>query len=170
MVTQLGMLTAVLDGHEHPLRAAIAALATHSASPFAKVRGTHNGRWVVVNTDSSPSAPLRAGGLDKPVLMCAAVIDRDPTEWLYDLLAALGPTADDIWSHCPGWPDDGDARVEYLLAHRTKASLDFATWDAPVETIREALELRSRVAAFAVRTQALTGDELLSVYREEFPR
>ena len=56
MVTQLGLLTAVLDGHEAPLRAALAALPARDESPFAKVRGTHNGRWVVVNTDESPSA------------------------------------------------------------------------------------------------------------------
>lgn len=170
MVTQLGMLTAVLDGHEPALRATLAGLPTREESPFAQVRGTHNGRWVVVNTDASPSAPRRAGGLDTPVLMCAAVIDRDPDEWLHDLISVLGPRADDIWSHCPGWPDDADARVGYLLAHRTRASLDFATWDAPVDTIREALELRERVAGFAVRAQQLTGDDLLAAYRQEFSR
>jgi hypothetical protein len=170
MVTQLGMLTAVIDGHEQPLRAALAELPVRDGSPFAQVRGTHNGRWVVVNTDTSPSAPLRAGGLDTPLLMCAAVIDRDPTEWLHDLLRVLGTTADNIWSHCPDWPRHVDAQVEYLLAHRTRASLDFATWDVPVDTIRDALELRERVADFAVRTQRLTGDELLDAYREEFAR
>lgn len=168
MVTQLGMLTAVIDGHEEPLRAVIAAIPTHSESPFASVRGTHNGRWVVVNTAASPSAPLRAGGLDAPVLMCSAVIDRDPSEWLHDLLRVLGPLADDIWSHCPDWPDRVDEQVGYLLDRRTRASLDFATWDASVGTIRNALVSRRRIVDFAVRTQGAAGDELLAAYREEF--
>ncbi len=168
MTTQLGMLTAILDGHEEPLRAVLAGIAPHSESPFASVRGTHNGRWVVVNTDAAPSAPLRAGGLDAPLLMCSAVIDRDPTEWLHDLVRVLGPLAGDIWSHCPDWPDDADRQVAYLLAHRTHSSLDFATWDAPVDTIREALDIRRRVAALAVRTQGLDRDALLTAYREEF--
>ncbi|MDX2380279.1 MAG: hypothetical protein QNM02_11045 [Acidimicrobiia bacterium] len=168
MVTQLGILTAVRDGRETPLRAALAVLPNRSESPFAKVRGTHNGRFVVVNTDAAPSAPLRAGGLDTPLLMCAAVIDREPSEWLHDLLRVLGSAGDDIWSNCPDWPIETDARVEYLLAHRTRASLDFATWDAPVGRIHEALALRDRVVDFAVRTQRTSGDELLAAYREEF--
>jgi hypothetical protein len=170
MTTQLAMLTAVLDGHEGPLRAVLADIAPHSQSPFASVRGTHNGRWVVVNTDAAPSAPLRAGGLDAPLLMCSAVIDRDPTEWLHDLLRVLGPLADDIWSHCPDWPGDAGRQVAYLLDHRTKSSLDFASWDVPVETIREALDERRRIAAFAVRTQGFDADALLTAYREEFSR
>lgn len=167
MVTQLGLLTGVLEGHEAPLRAALAALPTGSASPFAKVRGTHNGRWVVIDTGEDPAAPRRAGGLDAPVLLCAAVIDPDPTEWLCDLLQAFDANA--IWSHCPGWPAGREEQVGHLLAHRTSASLDFATWDAPVDTIRRALDLRTRVADFAVRTQGSRGDELVSAYRAEFP-
>jgi hypothetical protein len=170
--TQLSMLTAVLEGHEGALRTVLAALPRHHESPFAKVDGTHNGRWVVVNTAAEPSAPLRVGGLEAPMLMCSAVIDRPPREWLHDLVQVLGPTADAIWSHCAGWPDGADAgaQVDFLLDHRTTASLDFATWDVPVEEIRASLTLRDRVAAFAVRTQQLGADELLAAYRLEFGR
>ncbi len=170
MVVQLGILTAVCEGREAPLRVALAALPTRSESPFAKVRGTHNGRWVVVNTEASPSAPLRAGGLETPVLLCAAVIDRDPSEWLHDLLRVLGDSAEDIWSNCPDWPAETSARVEYLLARHTRASLDFASWDAPTDRILRALELRERVAEFATRTQGASRDDLLVAYREEFSR
>jgi len=167
--TQLSTLTAVLDGHEEALRAVLASLPVRDGSPFASVAGTHNGRWVVVNTDANPSAPMRVGGLTGPMLMCSAVIDRDPRDWLADLLAVLGPTADAIWSHCPGWPGDGPlaAQVEHLLDHRVCSDLDFATYDVPVEEIRSALALRDRIAAFAVRTQRLNADDLLSAYRRE---
>jgi hypothetical protein len=169
------MLTAIHEGREDALRAVLAAIPVHDGSPFARVRGTHNGRWVVVDTAASPQATRRAGGLDEPLLMCSAVIDRDPQEWLHDLLRVLGPLADDIWSHCPGWPatngvDAGltAARVRFLLGHHTPASLDFATWDEPVDGIRAALALRDRIARFAVRTQRLGADDLLGAFRQEF--
>ena len=168
MVAQLSMLSAIRDGHEDRLRAAIARIPRGDASPFASVAGTHNGRWVVVNTAATESATLRAGGLDAPLLMCSAVIDREPAEWVGDLLTVLGPLADDIWSHCPGWPTDHVDRVEHLLALATPSSLDFATWDEPVERIRTALCLRSRIAAFAVRTQRFAPDALLEAFRGEF--
>lgn len=168
MTTQLSMLSAIIDGHEAPLRAALAALPVRDGSPFAEVEGTHNGRFVVVNTEAAPSATLRAGGLEAPLLMCSAVIDRPPHEWLNDLLTALGEAADAIWSHCPGWPAATDDRVGYLLGCRVRSSLDFATWDVPVDEILDSLAVHARVTDFAVRSQHLDADELLAAYREEF--
>jgi hypothetical protein len=170
--TQLSMLTAVLDGHEEPLRAALARLPGRDGSPFAAVHGTHNGRLVVVDTAPAPDAPLRVGGLDAPMLMCSAVIDREPREWLRDLLQVLGSTAEEIWTHCPGWPAGAgtDAQLDFLLAHRTASSLEFATWDAPVDEVRAALALHQRLAAFAVRAQHLGGEQLVSAFRAEFGR
>jgi hypothetical protein len=168
MVVQLSMLSAIRDGHEDRVRDVLAGIPPGDASPFASVAGTHNGRWVVVNTATTGSATLRAGGLDAPLLMCSAVIDREPAEWVDDLLQVLGPLADRIWSHCPDWPTDHVERVECLLARATPSSLDFATRDEPVARIREALDLRSRVAALAVRTQRFAPDALLDAFRREF--
>lgn len=168
MVVQLSMLSAILDEHEGPLRKVIANIPVGDDSPFASVAGTHNGRWVVVDTAATDSATLRAGGLDAPLLMCSAVIDREPAEWVDELLRVLGPRADDIWSHCPDWPTVHAERVEYLVSRATPSSLDFATWDEPVERIREALCLRNRIAAFAVRTQRFTPGARLDAFRKEF--
>jgi hypothetical protein len=168
MTTQLSMLSAIREGHEQRLREVLAEIPLRDASPFASVPGTHNGRWVVVNTAASPSATLRAGGLDAPLLMCSAVIDREPREWVDDLLRVLGPLADEIWSHCPGWPTAATDRADHLLSGATASSLDFATWDQPVERIRTALALRRRLASFAVRTQRFEPDALLEAYRKEF--
>lgn len=167
VVTQLSILTAVLDGHADALRQVIAAIPIDDHSPFASMAGTHNGRWAVVSTEASPMHALRAGGLPRPMMMCSAVIDLPVQKWVDDFLAILGHTADEIWSHCPGWPSGG-SRAAYLLAHRVTPRLAFATWDAPVEAITAALATRTRVEHFAIRTQGFTADDLLAAYRTEF--
>jgi hypothetical protein len=169
MVTQVSILTAVLDGHVEELRTVVTSIPLDGASPFASVPGTHNGRWVVVSTDQSPTAPLRAGGLPGPMLMCSAVIDSPVRHWVDGLLAVLGPTADAIWSHCAGWPGP-TGRTEYLLAHRVLPWLTFATWDAPVDAVIDALAARRRAEQFAVRTQGLDAERLLAAYRAEFSK
>ena len=119
---QLSILTAVLDGHRDALRTVLAGLPTEHASPFARVAGTHNGRWVVLDTAASPDAPRRVGGVPRPMLMCSAVIDRSAEDWLANLLEALGGDADRIWGHCVGWPV-GANRVSFLLEHRVQPLL-----------------------------------------------
>ena len=56
--------------------------------------------------------------------------------------------------------------ARYLLEHQVKPALAFETWDAPVERVRDALEQRERIAAFAVVAQGLQPDALLSEYRK----
>lgn len=156
---QLSILTAVLDGHHDALRTVLAGLPTEHASPFARVAGTHNGRWVVLDTAASPDAPRRVGGVPRPMLMCSAVIDRSADDWLANLLEELGGDADRIWGHCVGWPV-GANRVSFLLEHRVQPSLAFATWNAPVDEVREALALHARMSALAVRSRAMTAAQL----------
>jgi hypothetical protein len=160
MATQLSVLTAVLDGQADSLRSLVAGLPLRDGSPFAAVSGTHNGRFVVVSP--KPLAP-------RTMLMCSATIDTPVRQWVEDLLSVLGSTADAIWSHCVGWPGL-DAAADYLCAHRVVPSLSFATWDAPVSTIVEALALQTRLEQLAVRTQALTNQQRLDAYRVEFGR
>lgn len=157
--TQLSMLTAVLDGHRADLGRVLDALPTGPGSPFARVPGTHNGRWIVVETPPSSTNPRRVGGLPAPMLMCSAVIDRPAAEWVADLLGVLGDDADRIWSQCAGWPASGD-RAAFLLCHVVPPALPFATWDEPVQRVRAALDLHAEVVALAVRSQSMTASEL----------
>ncbi|HTN78740.1 MAG TPA: hypothetical protein VMK16_03620 [Acidimicrobiales bacterium] len=163
MITQLSILTAVLDGHADELRSTIEAIPLRDASPFASLSGTHNGRWVVVRP-----RPLEPD----TYLMCSATIDAPVDVWLDGFLRALGPTADAIWSHCAGWPASGDAsrKAAWLAKHRVHPALSFATWDVPSTTIVEALSARDRVARFALRVQGLDATALLAAYQEEFSR
>jgi hypothetical protein len=168
MTTQLTILTAVLDGHVNDLRAAIGAIPVGDASPFASVPGTHNGRWTVVSMDG-PRPRFRAGGLPAPMLTCSGTIDGEPGEWVRSLLAVLGERAESIWSHCAGWSSATD-KVAYLLDHRVHSLLQFATWDAPVETVRRALADRRAAERLAVRAQRATDAELVVMYREVMGR
>jgi hypothetical protein len=163
--TQLTVLTAVLDGHVEELCAAITAVPLGDDSPFASLPGTHNGRWTVVTMDDTPRPRFRAGGLPAPMLTCSGTIDIEPGDWLRALLAALGERADAIWSHCAGWAEAPD-KVAYLLAHRVQSMLEFATWDAPVDTVRQALLRRRAAEQLAVRSQRASDDELVAMYRE----
>lgn len=170
MVTHLSMLTAVADGQDEALRALIESLPVGDASPFASVPGTHNGRWTVVRTDPLPPPNLRSGGLPRPMLMCSAVIDPEPDDWMRSLLHALGPTADAIWSHCAGWPGPApDGAVPWLLSHRVQPWLCFATWDAPADRMRRALRTRDLIERLAVRTQSADPDALVAAFRAAFP-
>jgi hypothetical protein len=99
------------------------------------------------------------------MLMCSAVIDRAPEEWVADLLDVLGDDADRIWGHCAGWPP-ASGRLPFLLAHRVRPSLAFETWDAPVDQVRDALALHADVTALAVRARTMTAHELDTALRE----
>ena len=138
MVTQLSILTAVLEGHADVLRSTIEAIPSRDGSPYASVTGTHNGRWVVVTP--RPIAP-------DTVLMCSATIDRPVGEWLVDFVRVLGPTADAIWSHCAGWPEQADRQIDWLSAHRVHSALSFATWDVPASEIVDAARHSPRASS-----------------------
>jgi hypothetical protein len=164
MPTQLSILTTVLDGHHDALDAELRALPVDDG-PFSKVAGTHNGRFALISTAPSPTARMRAGGLRGPMLMCSATIDREPATWLRDFLHALGHRVEDIWTHCEGWANTVD-RVAFLLDHRVPSSLEFATWDAPVDRVQRALDMHRRLSALAVRVQGADPTTLLAAYRE----
>jgi hypothetical protein len=169
MTTQLTILTAVLEGHVAELCGAIAAIPVGDESPFASVPATHNGRWTLVNMDDGTSPRFRAGGLSAPMLTCSGTIDVEPEVWLRLLLDVLGEWADSIWSHCAGWSAAPD-KIAFLLAHRVHSMLEFATWDAPVETVRRALALRRAAELLAVQSQRATDAELVAMYREVMGR
>lgn len=168
MPTQLSILTAVLDGHRDALHDVLRAIPV-DGGPFAQVPGTHNGRFALISTEAAPTARMRAGGLEGPMLMCSATIDTDPGAWLRHFLHALGPLAEDIWSHCDGWASNVD-RVAFLLSHRVPSALEFATWDAPVDRVQRALDVHRRLSALAVRMQGADPAALLAAYREEMGR
>ncbi len=168
MTTQLTILTAVLDGHLDDLHAAIAAIPAGDESPFASVPGTHNGRWTVVSMDGARPR-FRAGGLPTPMLTCSGTIDGEPADWLRRLLDVLGARADSIWSHCAGWSAAAD-KVAHLLDHQVHSMLQFATWDAPADTVRRALADRRTAERLAVRAQRATDAELVAMYREAMGR
>ena len=100
--------------------------------------------------------------------MCSATIDVPVRGWVERFLAVLGPTADAIWSHCPGWPGPAGPIIDYLCSHRVHPALEFATWDVPAAAIVEALATRRRVQDLAVRAQGFDASSLLAAYRKEF--
>jgi hypothetical protein len=104
--------------------------------------------------------------------MCSAVIDPAPAKWLHAFLGALseGPVdADDIWSHCTGWPDEKDSQVGFLLDGFVPSLLQFATYDHPADEICRALRLHDQLNRLAIETRTMSDGELHAAYRRTFP-
>ena len=103
------------------------------------------------------------------MLMCSAVIDPKPKVWVRSLVDVLGPMTDAIWGRCAGWPGRSDA-VDWLMAHRVRPWLSFATWDAPVAEMTDALRTREMVERLALQTQGVDAAALVTAYRQVFHR
>ena len=111
--------------------AELTALPDGAGSPFARVPGTHFGRFVVV-----PSLADKHGHAIGPDahLLVATEFDGPLDDHLdrLEVLADLG-----VWRHCEG--AGGDLRAS-LLAHRVRPGYSFAGYpEATVERVREVL-------------------------------
>jgi hypothetical protein len=123
--------------------------ANSKPSPLAGVEGTHVARFVFVDgLDSEPPTD------DTSYLLFSSWFDGGERKYLGNLYAAkrLKP----IWQTCFGYdpefsPDDFR---RWMLARRIKVGFAFDDHQLTVEEAGRYLELRKKVAAFAVRAQA----------------
>jgi hypothetical protein len=153
VVTTLTTIVPVISGHEDDLRATLDGLSVGEASPFALLERTHFARFQLIDGFGTVS---RRASADSPLptyLVCSACLDGDIRSYALELHQRFGTLVDDIWGHTVGCPghDDGEAFVDWLLAHRIAHTFSWGTtpWGTAVE-VREAVSLRRRLAAFAV--------------------
>lgn len=158
----------VLEGHEPGLRATLEVLPAGGVSPLAAVGGLHFARWVIVPQLVYGAEPQKADVLARALLVFTSTFDGPVDEHIDALLAGLGDTADDVWSHCDGWPGRGEARG-WLLEHRVRTGLFVAAYsDATVEEVVRALDARERLLALAEGAAGSDAGEIRRRFLAEF--
>jgi hypothetical protein len=168
----LTVLSAIREGHESQLARYLNAIEGGSASPLSRVGRTHFARWVVlgdvVYEGKGPRDHLKVGQL----LFTSNFDGEDLDSYLESLRTGLGPAADEIWSHCSGYPgsDDPAAFAAYMHKHHVESSLFFAAYgDRTVEQVRTSLTVRRSVIDFALDAQGLSPADLQAAFRRRFP-
>jgi hypothetical protein len=169
----LMVLTPVRPGEEEALRAFLAGLrgpGEGERSPMARLDRTHIARWLVLDDmPHDPAAPH--DHLDMPYLLFTSAFDGDLESYLDELVDALAPEAGEIWGRCVGCPDPaaGAPLKRYLRHNQLDSGFFFAAYgDSTVADIRRALDKRTRLTAFVLRTQGMEPAALQQEFVREF--
>jgi hypothetical protein len=103
----------------------------------------------------------------------SAVVDGPVADWLARLHARFGSIAEDIWSHCAGFPRRGDARAfaRWMVAHEIAPSLAvIANPHGTVGKVRRGVVARARLGHFAARMQGAGAAVVRDAFHQEFGR
>ena len=153
----LTVLTPVARGRTPDLRKTLERLPPGELSPLARLPGTHFARFAIV-TD-----------LGGDQLLFSSTFDVHPPGYLGEICSRMPEEADEIWSHCDGYPGTADPEgfVQYLERHRVKTTLFVAAYpDATLDDVRDGLALRGRLAEFVAPAQSMTPEELQAAFHE----
>jgi hypothetical protein len=163
------VLTPIRPGEEGGLRAYLRGL---GESPLARVGRTHMARLLVM--DDMPCPPERPD-LHDPLggsyLLFTSNFDGKLDSYLSELVAALGPDAEEIWGRCIGCPQPaaGAALKAYIGRNQLQSGVVFAAYgDASVVQVQGALDKRERLTAFAIRAQDMEPRARRAAFLEEF--
>ena len=168
----LTVLSPILDGHRDELADHLASLPDGAGSPLARVAGTHFARWVIIGELVYEGGGQRRDSLKAPRLLFTSNFDGPLDAHLQLIRTDMGDAADEIWSHCAGYPGRGDARrfAAWFRDHQVDSALFFAAYgDQTVERVKANLDLRTRLANFALAAQGLPAAELKAGFQAEFP-
>jgi hypothetical protein len=167
----LTVFTPILAGHEEELRAYIEGLPVGPASPLAQLDTLHLARIQIFDELVYQGPPQKPDALNAKQLLFTSTFDGELDPYLDAICERIGPEADGWWRHCAGYPGTADRHAfrRYIRHHKIDTDL-FATAmpNATVERVRESLELRERVAAFAAAAQGLDAVTLQQRFRETF--
>jgi len=169
----LTVLTAIREGHESALARYLNALQGGTASPLATVARTHFARWVVLGDVVYQGRGTRDHLKLGQLLFTSNFDGQDLDSYLESLRTGLGGAADEIWSHCCGYPgsEDPAAFAAYIRKHHVESSLFFAAYGArTVEDVQSSLALRRSLIAFAMNSQGMAPATLQAAFERTFPR
>ena len=163
----LTVLVPVADGREEELRDHLVRLPTGPRSPLIRVPGTHFARWVVVRFEGKDGRPSSSVA---PHLLFASEFDGRLEDYVVALCEGLGTEAHAIWSHCHGYPGEGDgALAAFLLDHHVRPGYSVVAYPGvTVEDVRAALALRDRVNEFVMRARELDPPALQRAWLQRF--
>lgn len=167
----LTVMTPIVPGEEAALRSYLEGLRDRGSSPLAKLPRTHFGRWVILEDFVDDPKQPRKDHLSCQYLIFTSCFDHPLDSYLDELCERLGPEAREIWGRCIGCPEGaaGATLKAYLLHHQIDTGYFVAAYpEATVAEVKQGLELRERMIAFAVGSQALEPAELQQAFAEEF--
>jgi hypothetical protein len=154
-------ITPVVPGREGHLASCLAALPCGAASPF-----------VVLDPELTAPPDWRSHRPPLEHLLFTSTSNSPAAEHVEELRVCLGPLADDLWGQCVGYPGRSSPQRfrRYLLHNRLPAQLFYRAYDATVDDVRRALDLRRRHRAFAVRVQGADDEALRAAFLRELVR
>jgi hypothetical protein len=167
----LTVLTPIKVGREAALREHLDGLPGGAESPLAKVAGTHFARWVIIPQLVYEGPPQQRDELSSQYLLFTSNFDGGLDAYLDELHRRLAPEAEAIWGECAGFPGtgDGDAFKGYLRRNQLDTTFFVAAYpNATLPEVLDALSLRERLIAFAVRGQGAHPPSLHASFRETF--
>ena len=121
--------------------------------PFDRLPGVHFARLVIL-----PQATDLAGAVIPPSLVYMSEVDAPPDRHLDDLVAVAGAGLDQLFGHCPDYPEalgrDAD-RVRWLRAHLVPTAAYYVnTVGRGVQQIRQEAGLREAIEGFLDRSRS----------------
>ena len=166
----LTVITPILADHASALAAYLAGLGPESASPLARVAGTHFARWVILDDVVYEGGRQRRDALKAARLLFTSNFDGPLDAYLEALRTQMD--ADAVWSHCAGYPGRADAPAfaAYFRSHQVESALFFAAYgDQTVAQVQANVAQRTRLIEFAMAAQGLPPAELQARFQAEFP-
>lgn len=158
-------LTPIADGRVDDLRDHLRGLPTGPRSPLTRVRGTHFARWAVVAFDGKDGRPQPGV---PPHLLFSAEFDGELDAYAAALCRGLGADAHAIWSHCEGYPGEGELS-DWLLRHRVVPGYSVVAYPGvTADQVRANLALRDRLNEFALKATALDPPALHRAWLQSF--
>jgi hypothetical protein len=158
----LTTFASILPGHAEEVQAYLDNLPVGAESPLARLDQLHLSRIHIFHELVDQGGGHRVDKLDAPQLVFTSSFDGDLDPYL-DAIAERVPEADIWWGHCAGYPGRADKAAfrQWIKDHQVNAQLFANAYHgATVQDVREALDTRERVVAFAAETQGLDAGEL----------
>lgn len=150
------VLARVRAGEGEAARAAIARHWSAGESPFGRVPGTRLGRLQILRAPARRAAWRR--GAPQEYALLAADVDAPGAPWVEGLRTAAGAELDAVLGHCAFYPGSAEPAAfgRWIAANRLAAGFSVSgSPEATLHDVREALDLRDRLADFAQDTQRL---------------
>ncbi|MCI5149998.1 MAG: hypothetical protein D3916_11530 [Candidatus Electrothrix sp. MAN1_4] len=136
-VTELTVITPIIEGKAENLRQVLKGIQIHPDSPIKRISSIHYARWVIFDNDTR--------------LLFTSNFDGTWEKYLKDFveLAALG--LDSIWSNCVGYPGANpyEGFAAYVRAHQVETSLFYAAYPAAsVPEVLKALDWKEKTTYY----------------------
>ena len=169
----LAVMAPVRAGAGADLLAALERLGDGDQGPFARVAGTHFGRFAFISAlKGARGEALESEG---PFLLMCADFDSSQAAWTASLCERAGEQLDSVMGFCDGFPGSADPAgvTEYFVSHHAAPGFTVAGYRrVQVDEVREALQLQRSLRELAMRAQAehLSGSELRDAWREAVGR